>query len=128
MDIILRCASLCALGSVIALLLKKYAPELSLLFGLSVGLCAAVVCARIVREIASTGEMLTKNAALESAAVAPVLKCVGIGLVTELSKELCRDAGESTLAAFAELCGSLCALYATLPLLRSLLSVIEGLA
>ena len=110
-----------------ALLLKKYAPELSLLLALSVGLVAALLCTRLFGEIAATVRMLTENAALDPTAVAPVLKCVGIGLVTELAGELCRDAGESTLAAFTELCGSLCALYATLPLLRSLLSVIDAL-
>lgn len=127
MELILRCASLCVVGSILALLLKKNVPELSLLLGLSAGLCAAVLCARMVGEIGETLRVLALNSKLEPVMLAPVLKCLGIGLVTELAKELCKDAGEGTLAAFTELCGTLCALYATLPLLRSLLSVIEEL-
>lgn len=127
MELALRCASLCVLGSILALLLKKNVPELSLLLGLSTGICAAVLCARMVGEITETLKTLARNSALESAVIAPVLKCLGIGLVTELAGALCKDAGESTLAGFTELCGTLCALYATLPLLRSLLSVIEEL-
>ena len=127
MELALRCATICVVGSILALLLKKNVPELSLLLGLSAGLCAAVLCSRMAAEIIETLRSLALNAALEPAAFAPVLKCVGISLVTELSKELCRDAGENALAGFAEVCGSLCALYVTLPLIRSLLSVIEKL-
>ncbi len=109
------------------LLLKKYAPELSLLLSLGAGLCAALLCSRIAGELKQTLQTLVSAASLESAAVMPVLKCVGIALVTELAGALCKDAGESALASFVELCGSLCALYTTLPLLRSLLSVIDEL-
>ncbi len=98
-----------------------------MLLGLSVGLSAAVFCSKIMGEISLTLRDLARNSALDAVVIAPVLKCVGIGVVTEVAKELCKDAGEGTLASFTELCGSLCAMYATLPLLRSLLAVIEEL-
>lgn len=59
--------------------------------------------------------------------VSPVMKCVGIGLVTNLAAQVCKDAQQGTAAAAMELCGVFCALYAALPLLESMLSVVEKL-
>ena len=57
----------------------------------------------------------------------PVMKCVGIGLITNLAGQVCRDAQQGTAASAVELCGVFCALYAALPLVESLLTVVERL-
>ncbi|MCQ2438254.1 MAG: stage III sporulation AC/AD family protein [Oscillospiraceae bacterium] len=127
MELALRCAALCVLGSLLTLLLKKNTPELSLLLSLGVGLCAALLCSGLLGEIASVLEELSLEGTLSPVLVYPVLKCLGAALVTELAGALCRDAGESALASFAEICGTLCAVYVTLPLLRALLAVVASL-
>lgn len=59
--------------------------------------------------------------------VTPVLKCVGIGLVTNLAGQVCKDAQQGTAASAVELCGVFCALYVAMPLVESVLSVVEKL-
>ena len=56
---------------------------------------------------------------------APVLKCVGIGVVTRLSADICRDAGQSAASSAVELCGAACALVTAMPLIRTLLQMIS---
>ena len=70
---------------------------------------------------------LAEKNAVSSVYTTPVLKCVGIGLVTHLASQICRDAQQGSVGAAVELCGTLCALYVSLPLIESLLSTVEKL-
>ena len=54
-------------------------------------------------------------------------KTVGIALVVKMGDGLCRDAGESALAAALEFAGTVCALLTALPLLRAVLELITEL-
>ena len=55
---------------------------------------------------------------------APLYKTVGIALVVQVGGSLCRDAGESALAAVVETAGAVCAMVAALPLLRAVLDML----
>ena len=80
-----------------------------------------------MKESGMTIVSIAEKSGISSLLLTPVLKCVGIALVTELGAQLCKDASQAAAAAFVELCGSLCALYVALPLISSLVSVVEGL-
>ena len=54
----------------------------------------------------------------------PLYKAVGIALVVRVGGSLCRDAGESALASVVETAGAVCALVVSLPLLRTVLSLL----
>ena len=58
---------------------------------------------------------------------APVLKTVGISILARVTAELCRDAGESGIAAFVETAAAGLALCAAVPLLRAVLTSLDGL-
>ncbi|MFR3922676.1 MAG: SpoIIIAC/SpoIIIAD family protein [Dysosmobacter welbionis] len=49
---------------------------------------------------------LGEAAGLSPAVLAPVLKTVGIAILTHISAEVCRDAKESGIAAFVETAGA----------------------
>ena len=127
MEIVIRAAACAVVGSVLALLLKKYTPELSLsvtiLTGTAVLWLASSVCARIVDALRETAE----KGGISAIYLSPVLKCVAIGMVSHLASQICRDAGQGSAASAVELCASVCALYAALPLIESLLAVVERL-
>ena len=81
---------------------------------------AAAVCAVVVKQ-------LGEAAGLSPAVLAPVLKTVGIAILTHISAEVCRDAKESGIAAFVETAGAAVALCVALPLLRAVLDTVTGL-
>ena len=56
-----------------------------------------------------------------------MLKTVGISILTRISSELCRDAGDGGLAAFVEMAGAALALLVTAPLLQAVLDTLSGL-
>ena len=123
MEIVSRCAAAAIVGCLFALLLKKYVPELSLsaviVTDLAVLAVSFGVCSRIVDAVWT----IARDAGVSSIYLAPVIKCVGIGLVTDLAAQVCRDAQQGSIASVVELCGTFCALYISLPLIESLLSV-----
>ena len=127
MEIVRRAAACAVVGSLLALLLKKYTPELSVLSAAATGglilWSSITVCSRIVEALRKIAE----RSGVEAVYLSPVLKCVGIGVVTHMASQLCRDAQQGSVGAAVEFCGVLCALYVTLPLIESLLSVVEKL-
>lgn len=125
MSILLKAAAIGIAGAVICLLLKKTAPEMGLMLSLAVSLLAAGLGVRLLKEIVELLKLAEEQAALSTALVSPVIKCIGIGVVTRLAVDICKDAGQGAAASAVELCGTACALTAALPLVRTLLQMIS---
>ena len=80
-----------------------------------------------IEEVRALADELGELIGLSPAVLAPVLKTVGIAILTRIAAELCRDAGEGGIAAAAETAGAAAAVLTALPLLRAVLSTITGL-
>ncbi|MBQ2896649.1 MAG: hypothetical protein IJE26_08075 [Oscillospiraceae bacterium] len=127
MALALKAAAIAVIGSLLALLLRRSVPEMALMISVTAGMTAAFFCVSIAGEIAEACAGFAEKSGISSVLLMPVIKCVGIALVTELAAQICRDASQGAAGAFVELCGTLCALYVALPLVRSLLGVVEVL-
>ena len=127
MDIIARAAAAAVIGSILALLLRRYTPEISLLLAIATGAFILWICAGIASHVTDALRSVSQQGGIPSTYVSPVMKCIGIGLVTNLAAQICRDAQQGSIAAGVELCGTLCALAVSLPLIRALLSTVEKL-
>ena len=122
-----RLAALALTAALLCLSLKKQSPELAL--GLS--LCALALGAALLldalRPLLRLAEDLARRAELEGELTAPLWRCLGLGLLTELSASACADAGQAALAKLVELGGGLLCIVASLPLLQAVLALIEEL-
>lgn len=127
MDIILRAAAAAVVGSILALLVKKHTPELSLTLTVATGLVIIWISATVAHQVSDTVRNLSLSGGIAGVYISPVMKCVGIGVVTHMAAQICRDAQQGSTASAVELCGTLCALYVSLPLIRSLLATVEKL-
>ena len=114
-------------GSILALLLKKHTPELSLTLAVITGTVILWISANVAWQVTDTIRSISLACGVGEIYLSPVIKCVGIGLVTHLAAQICRDAQQGSVASAVELCGTLCALYISLPLIRSLLAAAEKL-
>ena len=127
METTLQTAALCVLAAILALLLKKSGPQMGLLLTLAAATAAFLFLVGQLKELL---EFLQELAALGNIAgeiLAPLYKTIGIALVVKIGGNLCRDAGESALAAVIETTGAVCALLVSLPLLRTVLSTLMEL-
>ena len=123
----MRAAAVAVTGSILALLLRKYAAEQSLMLSAAAGMLIVWISAAVASETLNTLRRLAEKNTVSSLYTTPVLKCVGIGLTTRLAAQICRDAQQGSLAAAVELCGTLCALYVSLPLIESMLGTVGKL-
>lgn len=125
MTILLKAAATGMAGAVIAMLLKRSAPELGLALSVAVSLFGALLAMQLIAGLGDLLETVQEETGLSPAVVGPVMKCVGAGIVTRLASDICRDAGQSAAASAVELCGAACALVTALPLIRAMLSAVR---
>lgn len=122
----LQTAAMAAIGCVLALLLRQKMPELSLTVILISGVLILGQALRLGGKVVERLWKIASDGGVADLYITPVLKCVGIGLLTELASQLCRDAGQGSTAAAVQLCGSICAMFVSLPLLEAFLDTLGG--
>ena len=120
MDTLLQVAGLGLIAVLLGLVLKKGNGVLALLLTLAACAAMTVSIVRLAEPVVSFLSELRQLAGLE-----PLLRTVGIGLLTQLTASVCADAGESTVARLIELCGSVLGIYTALPLLEAVLSLLR---
>ena len=127
MEQVLQIGAVCVLAAILALLVKKGSPETALLLTLAAAAAVFALLAGQLEEVLELMEDMAAAAGVEQALLAPLYKTIGIGFVVRIGGSLCRDAGESALAATVETAGTVCALLAAAPLLREVLVLLMEL-
>ncbi|MEG0035361.1 MAG: SpoIIIAC/SpoIIIAD family protein [Oscillospiraceae bacterium] len=128
MELIIKAVVIGVAGAVLTLLIKKTNPEFSTV--LTIVVCAIVIglALKLFSSVTEVLELIEMNTGFSSAYTAPILKCVGIAITAKLGSDICRDSGQAAVASSVEICGAVCALYVSLPLIKTLLRMIGELA
>ena len=119
MEAMARLAAVGVTAVVLSAVLKKNTPELALLLVLAAGVWMLAEVAGSLRAAVALMEELAQQAGLSEALLEPVVKTVALSILTKLTVEICRSAGEGGVAAFLETAGTALALLAALPLVRA---------
>ena len=127
MEIIVKIIAAALLGTACALLLRRSNPELAVPLGMTVCIFALFSAADLLHPIRQFLEETEELSGLSSVYFLPVLKCVAIGIAAKAGADLCRDGGQSAMAGAVELGGTAAALFISLPLIRSYLSLLQKL-
>ena len=127
MDAALKLTALGLTAALLALVVKKQSPELALALSLCACALGAGLLLKGIVPVLNLARSLADRAELDGSLTAPLWKCLGLGLLTELAASVCADAGQSALAKLVELGGGLLCLVVSLPLLQAVLALIEEL-
>ncbi|MEQ2455079.1 SpoIIIAC/SpoIIIAD family protein [Flavonifractor hominis] len=127
MDSVLKVVAVAVTAAVCAVVVKQDAKGIGMVLAMAAGALVLGLSLGAVESVRALMDDLTAMAGLAPAIVDPVVKTVGIAILTRIAAEVCRDAGEGGLAAFTETAGAAMALLVTLPLLRSVLDTLTGL-
>ncbi len=106
-----------------AVLLRRYQPELALGVGLLAGVAVLAGLLKTVLPLLQRVQVLAENAAVPTAYMGILLKGLGICLLTQIAADTCRDAGETALANKAELVGKVLLLAVALPLFEEIIAL-----
>ena len=110
MDGMVQVAAVGLTAALLAGVLRRGAPEFSLVL---------VLCAGAWMLLTAADSLGAAVALME-----PVVKTVALSILTRLTAEVCRASGEGGLAAFVETAGTILALGAALPLARAVTSLL----
>lgn len=119
METMVRIAAVGLTAAVLGAVLKKSAPELALLLVVAAGVWILTLTLDGLGAVAALMEELAGVSGLSEELLEPVAKTVALSILTKLTAEICRSAGESGLASFVELAGTVAALVVALPLMRA---------
>lgn len=112
---------------VLILLIRRERGELAALLGLT---CVVLVLTAALSLFKPVGEYLRRLQALcglETPVLAPLFKTIAIGILCQVTEAVCLDGGEQALARAVALCGTIGALYVSLPLIQAVFSLFEKL-
>lgn len=127
METAVQAAGLCVIGAVLALVVRRGSPETALLLALAATAAVIALVVPALGELWAFLRQLEAYSGVSAELFAPLYKTAAIALVVRAGGGLCRDAGESALAAVLETAGTVCALLAALPLMRAVLDLLVEL-
>ena len=119
----MRAAVICAAAALICSLMPR--AEMRLGVVIAAGLCVIAFCLEPLREGAAMLKTLGTQSGADSGGV--MIRAVGVAIVAEFGAQLCRDAGEGTLAGRVELAGRVTMLTLALPLLTDLVAKLSAM-
>ncbi len=127
MELLLKLSAAALLASSICLVLKKNSPEMGLMLAILVSVGGFVLAAEIIMPILELVKEAGSLGGMSSAMFSPLLKCLGIGIWAKAAADICKDSGQGAMAGSVELAGAVCAVYCALPLLNTLIDMLEEL-
>ncbi|MEG2377947.1 MAG: SpoIIIAC/SpoIIIAD family protein [Clostridia bacterium] len=127
MDMLIKICAIAIVSVIAALILRKNAPELSLTLTIAAGILIFMTASGALKTTVSFVRTLATMAGIAPAVLAPLLKTVGIAILTKIAADVCRDAGIGSLASYVELAGGVIATVISLPLLMSVIKLVSSI-
>lgn len=119
MELMVKVAAVAITAAVLGAVLRKNTPELALVLGLCAGLWMLGAVADGLGAVVALMKELAFTAGLSEELLQPVVKTVALSILTRVTAEICRAAGEGGIAAFVETAGTVLAIVVALPLVRA---------
>ena len=127
MSDVVKVAAAAILAAVCAMVVRKQVPELAILLAVCAGALILLYCSGALAAAVELLDRLADLGGLSRQVLTPMMKAVGIGVVTRLASDFCKDAQEGALAGVVELAGTALALAAVLPLMSAVLDLLTQL-
>ncbi len=125
MDVMLQICGLAILSALLALVLKRDNAVLGTLLSVACCVMLGILVLQVLKPVVEFLRSLQQTASLNANLMQPLMKTLGIGILTQVAAAVCQDAGQSSMAKMVELCGSIVALYLSLPLLTAVLQLLN---
>ena len=113
---------LAVLGVTLAVTVRSFRPELSLLIGVSTGIVVLLSVVGELTGVIDTLRTVAQQYGVDDGYLGGLLKIIGVAYLAQFGVQICRDAGESAAAAKVELAGRILILSAALPAVVAMLS------
>jgi stage III sporulation protein AD len=121
---ILQIVGLGIVAAVIIIVLRTQKPEIAIQVSIVTGVVIFMLLASKLAAVVQMLESYANKADINPVYFSTVLKIIGIAYITEFGAEVCKDAGESSIASKIELAGKVMIVVLAVPIITSLLDLI----
>lgn len=122
---LIRIAAVGIVTSILALVVSDKKPEFALILGVAFAAMALVVAFGKAGAIIGVLEECIENAGIDAKLLVPVLKVTGIAYITQFAADICKDAGQNSVASKIETVGKIMMLVIAVPIATSLIKIIS---
>ena len=126
MDIFAICIAAVA-ATILAVTLKRYNPEISMLLAIGAGVIIFVLVLNQIPQALSQINTLLSRAGMPLQYGQVFFKPLGLCFLCQFSSDACKDAGQSALASKVELAGKLMIVLLALPMLEDIINTAVAL-
>ena len=115
------------IGAVLSITIKKHNAEMSLMVALATGIIIFFGMLDKIGELMLVLKSIADVGGINSYYITWVLKVIGIAYIAEFGVQLCKDAGENSIAAKVELSGKILIMVVSAPVLLAVLDMAVNL-
>lgn len=112
------------IGLILTLVLGKQTRDFGVLLSLAVCVLVGIGTLQFWEPVLELLRELRRLGGLDSGVVSILLKCTGIGVVSELAGLICTDSGEHAIAKAMQIFSNAAILWLSLPLFRQIVDMI----
>lgn len=113
--------------AVLVLTVKKQQQALSAVIAVAGCCVCGALLVTLLQPVLSFTEDISVTAGIDSELLSPLLKSLGVGLLTQFSSDICADAGQTALSKLAQVGGTVLCIGISLPLMQAVLTLIRDM-
>ncbi len=121
---IFQIVGLCIIATLLVIVIRAHKPEMALQVSIVTGVIVFFLIAGKLSAVIGMLEGYVKKAHIDMAYLTLLLKIIGIAYIAEFGAEICKDAGESSIASKIELAGKVTIVFLAVPIITSLLDLV----
>ena len=125
MELYMRSAALVLLAVILTLVISRQSRDMSILLSLGVCVIVMISCVSFLSPIIEFIRELRRIGDLEQGFLGILLKCVGVGLLSELAELICADAGENAMGKSLQILSGIVIVWLSLPLMKQVIVLLE---
>lgn len=112
---------------IMIIILKNYRPEMALVLSIITGIGIMLYAIFKMSSVINVLNDLVSKSGVNTDFLLIIIKVIGIAYMVEFGKNVCIDAGQSSIATKLEMAGKVVIVVLTIPLISSLVNVLVGL-
>jgi stage III sporulation protein AD len=121
---IIQVVSFAVIAAIFILFIRQSRPEIAQLLSITVGVIVLVYLLGYLKMVIDVITQMALEARVNPLFLRTVLRVIGVAYLAEFGAQICRDAGEGSIAGKIEFAGKIIILVMAIPIL---ISVLEGI-
>lgn len=109
------------------IVLKNQRPEMALMLSIATGIMIMIFSIYKMSSVVNVLNDLVQKSGINKEFLIIIIKVIGIAYIVEFGKNICIDAGQSSIATKLEMAGKVIIVVLTIPLVSALVNLLTGL-